>query len=82
MEAPILFVVWLAMVAFWLAALVDAGRWSSRQWGKIGRPKGVWMVALVFTGVVGAAYYWAVLRRLLKKANGTRTPPQTLSGEL
>lgn len=82
MEAPVLFALWLAMVAFWLVSLIDAGRWSARQWGRINRPKGVWMAGLFFTGIVGGFYYWTVLRRLLKKANGTKRPPQTLSGEL
>ncbi len=72
MEAPLLFAVWLVSVGFWIVSLVDAGRWSSRQWGKIGRPKTVWMIAIFLTGVVGAAYYWAVLRRLLKKKAGER----------
>lgn len=72
MEAPVLFAFWLASIAAWIVTLIDAGRWSERQWAKIGRPKKVWMVALFLTGVVGAVYYWGVLRRILQRRAGER----------
>ncbi len=59
----------LAVVAFWVTyiwAIVDAARTPDEVYVADGRSKGAVLALVVLTGILGATYYWLVIRRELK----------------
>jgi hypothetical protein len=53
----------------WLFAVIDAMRMPAAAWHRVGRPKAVWVLFMLFCGqAVAGAYYLAVIRRQMRRA--------------
>jgi hypothetical protein len=57
------FVIWLALVVMWVAAIVSVARYSTEAFSAAGRSLAGTVALIVVTGWLGAAYYWLVIRR-------------------
>ena len=53
------------VTALWIWSLVDALRISDRRWATAGQSKLLWVLLIVFLGVVGSALYVAIPRPAL-----------------
>lgn len=53
--------------ALWLWSLVDALRINDQTWNAAGQNKVVWVVVIIFLGLLGSALYVAVPKRALKR---------------
>jgi len=66
----IFLIVWLvvAVVAFgvWIWALVDCIRYPDQAFEAIGQPKIVWILVVIFAGVIGAIIFLVMPRPKLK----------------
>jgi hypothetical protein len=64
--AGVIFVVlWIALVAMWVAALVSLARFPESAFTAVGRTKTSTLVLVGITGWVGGGYYWIVIKREL-----------------
>jgi hypothetical protein len=59
-------IVWLGLVALWVAAIVSVIRFSSGAFRAVDRSMGSTIALVVLTGWLGAIYYWLVIRRELE----------------
>jgi hypothetical protein len=59
----IFLVIWAALVAMWIAALVSACRFSEAAFTAVGRTRTSTIVLVAITGWVGGAYYWLAIKR-------------------
>ncbi len=55
----------LTIVLLPIFGIVDAARRPQSQWERLGQSKGLWIVLQLLLGIVGAAIYFAVIRRRL-----------------
>jgi hypothetical protein len=65
----------LATVGAWIAALTDVAGRPDAAFQAVGRTKGLTVVLIVLTGVVGAAYYFAIIRPSLSSAQRSLPRP-------
>jgi len=64
----VLVVLSLATAILWILALVDALRRPDPAWAAAGQNKLLWVLVVVFTGIVGAILYFAIARPALERA--------------
>jgi DMSO reductase anchor subunit len=57
-----------AGAALWLWSLVDALRTSDQTWDAAGQSKLVWVVVIIFLGLLGSSLYLAIPKRALTRA--------------
>jgi hypothetical protein len=55
--------VWLGLVALWIAAIVSVIRFSPDAFRAADRSMGSTVALVILTGWLGAIYYWLVIRR-------------------
>ena len=58
----------LAFAVLWLWSLVDALRIHDQTWKAAGQSKLVWVVVIIFLGILGSVLYVAIPKRDLKTA--------------
>jgi hypothetical protein len=68
-------VVWLALVAMWIGAIVSATRYSDWAYAHAGRSRGGTVALVALTGWIGAAYFWLVIRREVDDYKDVTTHP-------
>ena len=61
------FVIW--MTVFWLMMLIHAAKYDVKD-------KVVWILLMVFTGIIGAIIYYFVVKRDFNKQLPPQQPPQ------
>lgn len=59
----------IAGFAFWVWSLVDAIQRPDAEWELAGQSKLVWILALIFVGIIGSFIYLLVARPALEEAN-------------
>ena len=64
----VLIVIVLAVVAFWLWPLVDAVSRPESQWQRADQSKIVWVMLIIFLGLLGSVLYLAIARPALTRA--------------
>lgn len=64
----VVLLVWLALVALWVASLVDALRRPDAQWQAAGQNKTLFVLLIILTGWLGALLYAVIPRPALKQA--------------
>jgi hypothetical protein len=69
----LLFVLWLAALAGWIAMLRDVNRRPEWAFEHVGRSKGVTTTLIFFGGWIGAAYYFLAILPTLQEGE-TRGP--------
>jgi len=58
----------IAGFAFWVWSLVDAIQRPDAEWELAGQSKLVWILALIFVGIIGSFIYLLVARPALEEA--------------
>jgi hypothetical protein len=66
--------VFLLVVSFWVAAMVDVGRTPDVALIKVGSNKAMMMTLVVLTGWIGATYWFALMRPRVQRAGAGRRP--------
>jgi hypothetical protein len=61
----IVLLAWVACVALWIWSLVDALRFADREWAAAGQTKVLWVVLIVFLGLIGSLLYVRLARPAL-----------------
>jgi hypothetical protein len=64
----IVVVIVLAMTAAWIYALVDVLRTNDSAFAAAGQNKIMWLVLIIFLGLIGAVLYLAIARPKLSTA--------------
>ena len=58
----------LVFTALWLWSLVDALQFSDQRWTAAGENKMLWVLLIVFLGIIGSVLYVAIPRPALRNA--------------
>jgi choline-glycine betaine transporter len=64
---PVIPLVFVLVVGFWVVALVDAVRRPNDEWRAAQQDKFPWVLLILATGTVGALLYWANARHAMKR---------------
>jgi heme/copper-type cytochrome/quinol oxidase subunit 2 len=64
----LIILVGLAGFAFWLWTLIDALQRPDTEWQRAGQSKLIWVLVLIFVGVIGSIIYLVVARPQLDQA--------------
>lgn len=59
----------VAVFVWWLVELIDALRTPREQWERAGQSQLVYVMLMVFLGIVGTILYVAVARPVLRQAS-------------
>ena len=60
----------LAATAFWIFTLVDSLQFPDRTWQAAGPNKVLWLLLIVFLGILGSFLYMVIPRPSLKAISG------------
>jgi hypothetical protein len=74
----VIFIVWLVAVVWWLIVLIGALRLPDEAWVDAGQSKMLWVLLMVFLGVIGTILYVVIVRPAL--ANTSPKPPDASLG--
>ena len=69
---PLIALVFLLVIGFWVVALVDAIRRPGDEWRAASQDKFPWVTLILFAGTVGALLYWANARRAMEQLKPRR----------
>jgi hypothetical protein len=58
----LILVVWIALSAAWIAAIVSASSLNDEAFTAVGRSRTGTIVLVVLTGWIGALYYWIAIK--------------------
>lgn len=58
----VVIIVWLAVTVWWLIVLVEALRRPEQDWAAAGQSKVLWIVVMIFLGVLGTILYVFIAR--------------------
>lgn len=74
----VIFIVWLVAVVWWLIVLIEALRLPDEAWVHAGQSKMLWVLLMVFLGVIGTILYVVIVRPAL--ANTSPKPTDASMG--
>ncbi|HEY6469317.1 MAG TPA: DUF2510 domain-containing protein [Candidatus Dormibacteraeota bacterium] len=78
---PILFsLIWLAAFVYWIVAIVEVARTPDWQFKAIGSEKLVWLLLVIFLGVIGALVWLFAKRSTVLAAAHSVPPPPPPAG--
>jgi hypothetical protein len=69
-----LVIVWLCLLAVWIAAIRSTIHYSPAQLRAAGRSHGGTLALVILTGSLGAIYYWLVIKRQVDAWSDTVSP--------
>ncbi len=71
----VLFLVWLATIAWWIASIVEIARIPDHQFRAAGSEKLTWLLVVILTGILGTVIWRVVKRSDVKMMAGMAVLP-------